>query len=336
MTILNAAPEIPRDRWGRPLVIPPGGGKPVAYTRVTTYIDVLEDKYNLQKWMQRMVAIGLASRPDLLLAVQAHRDSKPELDRLCEQAREAAEASAAATTGTALHALTEQVDRGGELPVVPPGAKASLEAYREATADLRVRHIERFLVQDRLQVGGTADRIVDYGGESYIADIKTGSIEYGALKIAMQLALYAHSAMYDPASGARTYHGASTTRGIIIHLPAVAEPDEAACHLHWVDLEAGWAAVQVAAQVREQRKRTFAQLTEPFGKPQRPSLARQKRAEQAAADAAEVERERLLRMIAASDDPDAIRALWAAHQDVWTDALTEAARSRIASLPTVV
>ena len=33
--------EIPRDRWDRPLIIPPNGGQPVAYTRVSTLAKAL-------------------------------------------------------------------------------------------------------------------------------------------------------------------------------------------------------------------------------------------------------------------------------------------------------
>src|SRR5689334_2925212 len=67
------APQVPRDRWQRPLVVPPKGGKPVAYTRCTTFVGCLEDTFNLSRWQQRMVALGLNDRPDLLLAVAAHR-----------------------------------------------------------------------------------------------------------------------------------------------------------------------------------------------------------------------------------------------------------------------
>lgn len=333
MTIVNAAQpaEINRDRWGRPLVVPKGGGKRIPYTRATTYIDVLEDKYNLQKWMQRMVALGLAARPDLQLAVAAHPDDKRELDRICDAAREAATASAAATTGTALHALTELVDRGQKLPVLPDTAKADLDAYTTATADLKAVLIEQFCVQDALQVGGTPDRIVEVGGTRFIADIKTGSIEWGALKIAMQLALYARSHTYDIATAERGIHDADLTRGIVIHLPA----GEASCQLHWIDLEAGWAAVQVAKDVRSQRALKFKDLTEPFT-PTVPDLSmrRARETEQRAATDTQRRHERLLAQIAACPTADDVRDVWARNEDIWTDALTEAAKARITELPT--
>jgi len=341
-TIVTPEPTIGRDRWGRPMVVPPNGGKPVAYRRATTYIKVIEDTYNLGQWMQRMVALGLASRPDLLLSVSAHRDDKKALNKIVDDAREAAAASAAATTGTALHALTELIDRGQDLPAgLPDTAKASLEAYRVATAPLKAKHIERFTVLDTHQVGGTPDRVVEVGGESYIADVKTGSIEYGALTIAMQLAIYSRAWLYDIATHERSAHGASTTRGLIIHLPADpekwADPTKAECHLHWVDLEAGWDAVKVAAQIWEQRKRKFADLTEPFtGPPGRPSLHAAKAEETREAGAVAEQVAKLERMIRACNSADEIRALWSVHASQWDDHLTAVARDHIQKLPTTV
>jgi hypothetical protein len=312
-TIVTPDPTIDRDRYGRPMVIPPTGGKKVPYSRCTSYIDVLEDKFNLNQWSQRMVALGLASRPDLLLSVSAHRDDKKELNRIVEAAREAAAASAAATTGTALHALTELVDRGQELPVLQDHVLADLAAYKEATKDLNAVHIEQFMVLDSFKIGGTPDRVVKYKKGTYIADLKTGSIEWGALKIAMQLAIYARSHTYDVATATRGAHDADVKRGLIIHLPAVEDPAEARCDLHWVDLEQGWYAVLTARDVRERRKATFKTLTEPFEAPLVPG------------DAIKAE-------IAACTTPDAVRGLWGTYEAVWTDDLTTIARERVAEL----
>lgn len=326
-TIVTPPPEIPRDRYGRPMVVPPTGTKPVAYTRATTFIDCLDDKYNLQQWERRMVALGLATRPDLLLRVSsigvpgADKAKKKQLDEVCSAAKEAAAASAAATTGTALHALTELIDRGQELPVIPVNAMASLNAYRAATANLTATHIEQFCVLDKLRIGGTPDRVVRYQGNRYIADVKTGSIEYGVLKIAMQLAIYARSHTYDIATGVRGEHGADTLRGIIIHLPAVEDPADARCDLHWVDLKAGWEAVLVARQVRDKRTLKFADLTQPFGAAELPIEG-------------PLEQPSLADQIRACTTADDVRALWAVHAAEWTDELTAVASAHITSLPT--
>jgi hypothetical protein len=243
-------PEIARDRYGRPLVLPPGGGRPIPYTRCTTFVGVLEDTSNLTKWKQRMTAIGLTLRPDLALAVAAHRADKSKLNKIVEEAMEAASSSAAATTGTALHALTEQMDRGEVMAAIPEAFQGDIAAYEFATAPLTNIHIERFTVHDGLQVAGTPDRVVEYKDALYIADVKTGSIEWGMGKIAMQLAVYANSLLYDIATGDRASLNVDTRRALVIHLPA----GQGRCDLVWVDITEGWRAVQVAAEVRKHRQ----------------------------------------------------------------------------------
>lgn len=332
-TIRGPRAEIKRDRYNRPLVIPPEGGKPVAYTRTTTYIDVLEDKYNLNKWDKRMVALGLADRPDLLLSIQAHRDDKAVLDRICDEAKEAARAHAKATEGTAVHALTERVDRGEQLPVLPATTQALLAAYEKATAPLKAVYIEQFCVQDHLKIGGTPDRIVEFGGERYIADIKTGSIEWGALKIAMQLAVYACSQTYDPADGSRGYHEANLKRGIIIHLPTVEDPADATCTLHWVDIEAGGWALQIATRVREARKHTFKQLTQPFtGDVPLTSIRGETLEAEKQQRLHELNREQLVASIRGCTTPQMVTELWQHHQAEWDDELTAIAGEHVQKL----
>jgi hypothetical protein len=101
-----------RDRYGRPMVVPPKGGKAVPYTRTTTVAGSLDDGTALVAWKLRMAAAGLTLRPDLLLAASAARDNKLEMDKLVEDAMTAAGATAQATIGTAIHTLTEKHDRG--------------------------------------------------------------------------------------------------------------------------------------------------------------------------------------------------------------------------------
>jgi hypothetical protein len=232
------------------LVIPKGGGKPVAYQRCTTFIDVLSDRHNLENWLQRQVALGLARRPDLLLKVSSVVDDKGALDEVCEAAKEAAGSSMKATIGTALHALTEQVDRG-QKPVIPPSHADDIFAYIGATAHLVKQDIEVFVVNDELEVAGTFDRVVIDAGKPTIADLKTGNIDYDAAKITMQLAVYANSQRYDPKTGARSPLGADRTRGLVIHMPA----GEGKCEIYETDLVQGMIGVKLAAEVRAWRKK---------------------------------------------------------------------------------
>src|SRR5690554_650231 len=156
-TVTQPAPQVERDRWGRPMVIPPGGGRPVAYRRCTSFVDVLDDRWALEAWKQRQVAHGLALRHDLLLKAASANGDKKILNEVAQSAMEAAGSSTSATTGTALHAITEQLDRGQD-PLIPPSAQPDVDAYRRATEHLRMRAVEVFVVNDELQVGGTFDR----------------------------------------------------------------------------------------------------------------------------------------------------------------------------------
>ena len=242
--------EITRDRYGRPMVVPPKGGKAVPYTRTTTVAGSLDDGTALVAWKLRMAAAGLTLRPDLLLAASANRDNKLEMDKLVEDAMEAAGATSAATIGTAIHTLTEKYDRGEDLGVIPEEYVADIQAYADATKKFNNMFIEQFCVLDKYKIAGTPDRIVEYEGQLYISDLKTGSISYPN-KIAMQLAVYAHGLPYDPATATRgSWGGVNQEKGIIVHLPA----GSGKCELHFVDIAQGWKGIELAMKVRAFRE----------------------------------------------------------------------------------
>jgi hypothetical protein len=249
MTEPSTPAEIPRDRYGRPLVLLPGGGKRTPYGRTTTFAGALDDTFALQLWKQRQVAIGMGQRPDLVLAASAtDPGDKNRLNEIVEKATE--HATASATTGTSLHALTERLDRGQKLGAIPEPYGADLKAYEKATAGIEWTDIECFRVLDGWQVAGTADRIGRIGGVFVVADIKTGSIDYPQ-KFALQLALYAHSLPYDIATDTRgsAQLDLSQHYAVIIHLPA----GEGRCQLYRVDIAKGWDACLLAKKVWDWR-----------------------------------------------------------------------------------
>jgi hypothetical protein len=320
-------PDIPRDRWGRPIVTPPNGGKPIGYTRATTLAGVLEDTYNLTQWKRRTVARGLAIRPDLVLHANSlgrqpekatdeagYKRWRAAMDRICDAAAEAAEASASATIGTALHTITERLDRGEDLGIIPDTYRPHITAYQEATKDLTAIHIERFTVCDELQAAGTPDRLSMLDGHSkmIVVDTKTGSLEFGLGKIAMQLAIYAHSQLYDPATGTRTPLDLDQERGLVVALNAVT----AKCELVWVDLVAGWDAIQHAVWVRDWQKRK--NLSQPYTGPAADLTVE-------AAVALEV-------AIRNATTTDELVQLWTAAGNVWNERFTELAAARKAEL----
>lgn len=79
-----------------------------------------------------------------------------------------------------------------------------------------------------------------------IGDVKTGSIEYGASKMAMQLAVYARSERYHPSGMRSAIDEINLSRGLIIHLDA---KTAGVLPSHWVNLMDAWEAVR-ACRVR--------------------------------------------------------------------------------------
>jgi hypothetical protein len=249
------------------------------WTRATTVANTLADRFGLEKWSKRTVLLGIAARPDLYaLAASCTPDDKSKLNEIVENAEEAGKARSGANLGSALHTWTQRLDQGEELDVPQPW-RGDIDAYYQTLVDNRVsidqRYIERVVVHREWGIAGTFDRIVEIDGTHYIADVKTGSIDYGVNEIAVQLAIYAnathlwkHSAeeadnhrdrygrylLPDPANFPGEYEAmpeVDRTRALIIHLPV----EQARCELVWVDIEAGYEATRQALWVREWRKR---------------------------------------------------------------------------------
>ncbi len=217
---------------------------------------------------------------------------------------QAAGSSAKANMGTALHKFTESVDRGETITGVLPEVTRDVDAYVECmkTAKVTVDQIECFVVLDEYKIGGTFDRIVTHKGKRYVLDVKTGRLDYGMGKIAMQLAVYAHARHYDPLTFQRTDLDVDLERAIVAELPA----GTGKCFLRWVDIASGWEAVQLAGQVRAWRARK--NLSEAF--------------EYAKVDLPDA----LMAQIEAATDVATLNALWASNAHAWKLEHSQAAK----------
>ena len=325
---------------GRPEIVPADGGKPVRYTRATTYIDCLDDKSNLAKYASRQMLRGLIFDPTILDEVRSllpvYDDRKTDINNLARRAQDLGDVNQAAAWGTKVHAYTEVLDAGGTLADIPnldPDAVADLKAYQCITEGLVSLSMEQRVVLDALGVTGTPDRVLSIpvslgflypafhplAGQPFsgnvIGDLKTGGIEYGLLKIAMQLSIYSRSVYYEPLSDGtarRTpLQDVSQDLGLIVHLPM----KSAYAELVWVDLARGWRAVEVATAVRAER-RGVAKLGASI---RRVQLDGAPKAGIFAAIAATASREDCL-------------AIHAAHSEVWTPAHTGAVKAHLATL----
>ena len=249
--------EAPKDRWGRYLITT-RNGKQTSFPRVTTIAKCLDDEGALTAWKGRMTATGLVQRNDLLVAASTSLDDRNTLDRIVQQAIEAAGASSKANIGTALHQLTQQLDLGKQ-PAILPGLQADVDAYLSGIVAHGViidpRLVEVLLVNEKHEYAGTADRIARFTRrkKKQIFDLKTGNIEYAINSIAVQLAMYANAEyVYDWRNKKQMpMPEIDKTRGVILHLPA----GEGRLDLYELDLIAGWEAALMALDVRAWRKR---------------------------------------------------------------------------------
>jgi hypothetical protein len=256
--------EIKRDRYGRYLLPDPVSGEERSWQRVTTFIKLLSDTYNLDQWRLRQASIGLSKRPDLMLMIASvadpdSKDGKADIQKAVDAAIEAAGASTGANLGTAIHAMTEAVDRGHPLPITTAEIATKIADYTATLERYGLtpvgEWIERVIVNPDLDVAGTADRFVRCAdGHVRVADLKTGkTVNFGQLEYAMQLAAYANAAgMWNGTGWDAMPDRLDTATGYVIHLPA--QTDEP-CEVYAVDLEVGWQACRLAVDVRGARQR---------------------------------------------------------------------------------
>lgn len=248
--------DIERDQYGRPLLPHPITRKRQPWTRTTTLASTIQDRRALEAWSRRNLIQGFVANEDLLVRAAAAGDNRKALDQVAAAADEAARAKAAADKGTAVHALTEKVDRGEDV-TIPRDYQADLDAYTTTMRDAGIKVIPEFIetmtINVDLEAAGTPDRIVTcpQSDKPVIFDLKTGAnaIKYGLVEIAAQLAIYAAAShWYDGA--VRDLPDVEQRFGIVLHLPA----GTGDATLHQIDLTKGRQIAQLCHQVRKARR----------------------------------------------------------------------------------
>jgi hypothetical protein len=207
--------EILRDGYKRPLIQAPDGDvRPM--TRASSLGSVLEDQTGLGVWRMRQVAWGVANSRAIRMRAQAittttELDDKRELGRVAWDAFDYADSNEAAQVGTALHAISEKLDRGEPLPDLDDDERPAMAAYTNMIQHFTVHAIETFVVCPELDAAGTFDRLLSPKVElvvpeldltispedRVIDDLKTSSTStYFGLKFAVQELIYSHGTPY--------------------------------------------------------------------------------------------------------------------------------------------
>ena len=343
--------DFERDQWKRPRIPAPGtsGRKDLpkaGYTRSSTLGSTLEDQFNLGEWKMGQAVFGLSRSKAQYLAAQAverpdgtvHKRQLRDIGLKC---LDIAESGGFATIGTAIHALSERVDRGDKIPHIEGEARDALDAWVSITAGFGKIATEAKVVCHLHKVAGTFDRLfVTLGpmvtpdgerlpaGTILLADLKTsGTSDYFGLKFAVQLAEYAHGEPFDLESyGVKPWEWLTggvvdIARGdarphpkwaLIVHVPT---GNPKGSGLYWVDIESGARLSELAITVREQRNRR--DLVVPAQAPTIPTVL-------SAAG--------LHAAILGTRDKPSLDALWRSHRGVWDQSHTERATSHLAKL----
>lgn len=162
--------------------------KRLAYGRPSGFGKLIEDTYNLSKWSERTVALGLGvdyqlacdmlAAPELVAMcaqlVGRDRDTtewRSDADRIVAEAKRLAKGGLAAERGTHAHALTEEDDQerdwivlaeSGEILGLERGVQQALvQAWRDMLVrdGLEILATEMAVVRDEWRMAGTLDRI---------------------------------------------------------------------------------------------------------------------------------------------------------------------------------
>lgn len=211
--------DFPRSSAGTPYVTDPSGAlvksghnkglpKLLAYGRPSGFGDQIEDSYNLTKWSERKVVLGIALGDDearaacFNLAYYADdcesAEFKAAADGVIVAAKAAAKSMLDADRGTYMHSVCLEgvgTDEGAALGIPIPVERDLAQAWRQMLADygLHVLGVELPCVNDDLRTAGTLDahvrltrelRLLGPGGEVVILaagtvlvlDLKTGKL----------------------------------------------------------------------------------------------------------------------------------------------------------------
>lgn len=221
-------------------------------TSVTSVAKIPDNRWNLERWNERMVAIGVTLDQTLRETIAAHYDDKDKLDACCEDAKKLAKAHEGRDRGTNVHRITERADLG-QYVIPTPLSEGILADYQTVLDIVGLEvipdFVERIVVYPDEGVAGRFDNLMWWtrpdGTKVLVCVDKKGgeSVIRYPHSPAIQIALYVNAPLI---AGPIGRSGRTTTfeplpaeldreTGIILHLPEVGQPCAVA-----IDIAAGW------------------------------------------------------------------------------------------------
>ena len=174
-------------------VHPKSGDK---FIGVTSVISMLPKPF-LQYWASKVVAESAVENIGAVMNLISSGDKTAAIDMLKRAPTRSS--GAAADTGTQLHAIAEQLNKGEDIGKVHPDLSDSVDQYKRFLDDWQPEFLEAeatvFNYDD--EWAGTLDGIARIGDETIMFDLKTGKGVYE--EVSLQLSAYANaSCIVDP------------------------------------------------------------------------------------------------------------------------------------------
>lgn len=235
---------------------------------VTTVAKIVSDSYNIQKWHERMVGMGVTIDSNLRENIAANVDDKERLNDLCEDAKKVAKAHHAADRGTQMHRVLELVLLDQEDKLMTEQQRADAEVLKRTLDRYHLtpyqKMAEQFVAWPHYTVAGRFDAILETANNDLIlTDLKSGpnAVAYPQSTCA-QLALYARAPHVSATINQKGSQDVVTewtempgrldrSKAFVLLVP----PDAEIGTLHELDIEHGWAAAQLALRLIEWRKK---------------------------------------------------------------------------------
>lgn len=194
----------------------------VTYPGVTSVLKVLDKSGPLMAWAAKQTAMAAVEMAESLPAMLA--SIGPEGVAKALTSKSAWKNEEARLLGTEVHNLADMLVTGQPLPAMSEAAMARVDSYDKwwRSCGWKVRVSEALLVNPTRGYGGTLDLLCyDENGQTVLADIKTGNVQYAGKvydEIVLQLAAYG-MAEWAESDGA-LYRMPAIDRYAVVHVTA--------------------------------------------------------------------------------------------------------------------
>lgn len=240
----------------------------------------LDTKEGLIDWAACQAAVGIlldaSARSEVATLINEYdadpwyrgddggtRSGKQRLKAAVEQARNTAGQHTAASAGTEFHKLAELSNRGEQPRIVQEHLKEPLSKYQRAVEPVEFIDQEMLIVNDRLELCGSADYLIGlpagivtpdgvrHDKEMVVCgDLKTGRWDADRpMSVTCQLTAYGTGEQYDQETNTRSpLHEMINQRwGLMVHFPIMTQNPEV--KFYWVDLALGLEACLLSKQI---------------------------------------------------------------------------------------